>query len=289
VIDSHQHFWTTSRSDYGWLAPDDPVLYRDFGPQDLTPLIAPKGIEQTVLVQAAPTVEETLYLLDIAQGTKWVAAVVGWVGLDEPGLEQVLDELAAQPAFRGVRPMIQDIADDAWMLGERVSTGLRALQARGLSFDALVHPRHLSRLLVLLERHPDLRVVIDHAAKPEIRTRSFDEWAAGIARIAAETRASCKLSGLVTEAGPSWQSDDLRPYVAHLVECFGAERLMWGSDWPVVELAGGFDRWWETTEALLAGLSDNERASILGGTAARFYRIDSTLTTTHGELDATET
>jgi L-fuconolactonase len=274
VIDSHQHFWTTARDDYGWLRQDDTVLYRDFGPDDLAPLIERAGVTSTVLVQAAPTVEETRYLLEIAERTDWVAAVVGWVALDGPDAEQTLDDLAAHPALRGVRPMIQDIPNDDWMLDEALTPGLRALAARDLCFDALVQPRHLGRLLRLLDRHPDLRVVVDHGAKPEIHAGAFDAWANDMASIARETSACCKLSGLVTEAGPSWCSENLRPYVAHLTGCFGPERLMWGSDWPVVELAGGFHRWWATTDELLEGLRDDERAAILGGTARRFYRLE---------------
>jgi L-fuconolactonase len=151
-----------------------------------------------------------------------------------------------------------------------------AVAARGLAFDALVAPRHLTHLLTLLERRPELRVVIDHGAKPAIRDgdSGFDAWATDIARIARESSACCKLSGLVTEAGEVWRTEDLRRYIAHLIECFGAERLMWGSDWPVVALAGGFERWRAATDELLAELSEHERAAILGGTAERFYRLD---------------
>jgi L-fuconolactonase len=276
VIDSHHHLWTTARDDYGWLKSDDEVLYRDFGPEHLEPFIERAGIERTVLVQAAPTVGETRYLLEIAERTDWIAGVVGWVALDAAGVERTLDELAAHPALCGVRPMIQDLPDDDWMLGDAVGAGLEALAERDLCFDALVLPRHLSRLLVLLERHPDLRLVVDHGAKPGIRDGHFEDWAADIARIADETSACCKISGLVTEAAPGWQPRDLLPWVAHLIECFGPERLMWGSDWPVVELAGGFDLWWAATHELLAGLNDGERAAILGATASRFYRFEST-------------
>jgi L-fuconolactonase len=201
--------------------------------------------------------------------------VVGWLPLDRPGVEGVLDDLAANPAFRGVRPMIQDIPNEDWMLGKALTPGLCALAERGLSLDALLKPRHLPNLLNLLHRHPDLQVVVDHAAKPEIRQGRFDAWATDMARIAAETNACCKLSGLVTEAAPEWQCEDLRPYVAHLLECFGPERLMWGSDWPVVNLAGGFARWRDATQQLIEELGETERDAILGETARRFYRLDS--------------
>ncbi len=273
MIDAHQHFWTTKRDDYGWLTPEDATLYRDFGPDDLAPLIGGAGISRTVLVQAAPTVAETRFLLGIADRTEWVAGVVGWVALDEPGVEAHLDSLLRSPHLRGVRPMIQDIPDDDWMLREALAPGLQALRERALCFDALVHPRHLPRLLELLRRHPELRTVVDHAAKPEIRAGGFDGWAEDIAAVAGETDAFCKLSGLVTEAAPDWRPEDLRPYVAHLVECFGPERLMWGSDWPVVELAGGFERWRDASLALLSELDEEGRAAILGDTASRFYDL----------------
>lgn len=275
MIDAHHHFWTLARGDYDWLTADLPVLYRDFGPGDLTPLLDAGGIRRSVLVQAAPTVAETRHLIGIANTWDRVAAVVGWVDLADPAVETVLDELAGHAVLRGIRPMIQDIADDDWMLGPAVERGLCALVERGLRFDALVLPRHLSRLRVLLERHPDLPVVIDHGAKPEIAHRRLESWAQDIARIASETNACCKLSGLVTEAGTGWRIDDLRPVVDHLLASFGSDRLMWGSDWPVVELAGGFARWRETSLALLASLDAEAQAAILGGTAARFYGIPS--------------
>lgn len=194
--------------------------------------------------------------------------------LDTPAVARTLDRLADSSALVGVRPMIQDIPDDDWMLGEAVARGLEALTARGLAFDALVLPRHLWALHALCERHPDLRVVVDHAAKPAIRDGAFDTWARDLGEIADTTDACCKLSGLVTEAAPDWRVDDLRRYVDWLLERFGPDRLFWGSDWPVVELAGGFERWHVATHELLAALSDDERFAILGGNAARFYRLD---------------
>lgn len=274
MIDAHQHFWTIARDDYGWLTPDDAVLYRDFSPEHLEPLLGDAGVSRTVLVQAAPTVGETRYLLEIADRTAWVAGVVGWAPLEGPDVEATLDELCAHESFRGVRPMIQDIPNDDWMLGEALTPALRSITSRGLCFDALVHPRHLPRLLTLLERHPELRAVVDHAAKPEIRMGRYATWAADMTRIAQETNACCKLSGLVTEATEDWRVEDIRPYVDGLLESFGPKRLMWGSDWPVVELAGGYARWYEATVSLLAELSEEERAAILGGTAARVYRLD---------------
>jgi L-fuconolactonase len=167
--------------------------------------------------------------------------------------------------------MVQDIADDDWLVRADLAPAFRALQDYGLVLDALVFPRHLSRLLVVLDRHPDLTVVVDHGAKPAIRGGRLDPWRADMAAVAARANTVCKLSGLVTEAAPDWRVEDLRPYVDHLLAVFGPQRLLWGSDWPVVNLAGGYDRWREAALALLGGLSERDRAALLGGNAARVY------------------
>ena len=272
-VDAHQHFWRVERGDYGWLSPDDVVLYRDFEPNDLAPMLVEAGIERTVLVQAAPTVAETRYLLGLARATDFVGGVVGWVPLDAPDVAEMLDALAAEGPLLGVRPMIQDLDDDDWMLRDDLAAGYEALSRRGLRFDALVLPRHLPRLRRLLQRVPDLAVVVDHAAKPEIAAGRLDAWSTEIRALARETRACCKLSGLATEAAPDWSVDDLRPVVDVLLEAFGPARLLWGSDWPVVELAGGFGRWRDATLELLDGLDADERAGLLGRNAADFYGL----------------
>jgi L-fuconolactonase len=272
-IDGHQHFWRLARGDYDWLTPDLEPLYRDFEPPDLEPLLRAAGVERTIAVQAAATVAETRHLLGLADRAPWIAGVVGWVDLASDGAPEVLDALQLHPAFRGVRPMIQDIADPDWMLRDALAPALRELARRSLSLDALVRAEHLPRLLRLLERHPDLRVVVDHGAKPGIRDGAFEPWAGDLRRIARETRAFCKLSGLVTEASADWTVEELVPWVDHLLECFGPERLVWGSDWPVVELAGGYARWRAASDALLEGLSPAERGAVLGGNAAGFYGV----------------
>ena len=274
AIDAHQHFWRLSRGDYGWLTPDLEVLYRDFEPADLLPLMEGAGVERTVVVQAAPSVAETRFLLGLANATEWIAAVVGWIDMASGNAAESLEALAAHRALRGIRPMIQDIPDPDWMLDDRLTPAFQAVEGCGLAFDALVKPVHLPRLLELLDRHPALTVVVDHGAKPDIASGGFESWARDIGRIARETAACCKLSGLVTEAASDWDDAALRPYVDQLLDCFGPERLLWGSDWPVVELAGGYRAWREASLRLLAGLAADERAAILGGNAARIYRLD---------------
>lgn len=272
-VDAHQHFWRLDRGDYAWLTPAMTALHRDFGPADLAPLLQRHGIAHTVLVQAADTVAETEYLLSIADATSSVAGVVGWVPMDAPDAPETLARLAGSPRLRGVRPMIQDIADTDWMLGDALTPAFRAVAELGLTFDALVMPRHLPNLLTLIERHVDVPMVIDHGAKPQIRDQAFTGWAADIALLARNTGAWCKLSGLVTEAAPGWSVATLKPYVDHLLDCFGPERLIWGSDWPVVNLAGGYDAWRGATETLLADLSAEQRMAVEGGNAIRFYGL----------------
>ncbi len=271
MIDAHQHFWAVARGDYGWLTPNSGVLYRDYRPDDLAPHLARHGIAATILVQAAETVAETRFLLDIAQRTPFVAGVVGWVDFTAPDAPARIAELAQDRLLVGLRPMVQDIADDDWLLRADLRPAMDTMVACGLCFDALVLPRHLPQFPVFIDRYPDLAIVLDHAAKPFIRKGLLDPWRADIAAIAARPRITCKLSGLVTEAAQDWTVDALRPFVAHLLTCFGPGRLMWGSDWPVVQTAGGYQAWRTAAEQLLAGLDESSRAAVFGGNAAAFY------------------
>lgn len=270
-IDSHQHFWRVDRGDYGWLTPAVGSIFRDFEPPDLRPILRRRGIDRTILVQAAQTEAETEYLLGLAAETDFVAGVVGWTELAAPDATARIERLAANSLMVGLRPMVQDIADDDWLVRRDLDRAFKALQDQALVFDALVFPRHLSRLLVVLDRHPDLAVVVDHGAKPRIRDRQLDPWRADMAAVAARGNTVCKLSGLATEAAANWTVEDLRPYVDHLLRCFGPGRLLWGSDWPVVERACGYDTWRDAAEELLHSLSQPERDAIFGGNAGRLY------------------
>lgn len=272
-IDAHQHFWRLDRGDYGWLTAALEPIYRDFLPPDLAPLLEAHGIGGSILVQAAPTVAETEFMLSLAAQTRFVKGVVGWVNFESPKAPAQIARLAENPALVGLRPMIQDIADPDWMVRPALTPAFDALKAADLTFDALTLPPHLANLRRLLDRHGDMRVVIDHGSKPLIRDGVLEDWASNMAALAQETTAYCKLSGLVTEAAPSWTTEDLKPYVDHLLNCFGPDRLIWGSDWPVCTLASTYDRWVTVTDTLLAGLSGPERAAILGGNAARAYHL----------------
>lgn len=270
-IDAHHHLWSLARGDYGWLTPDLAPIYRDFWLSDLTPHLAAAGIEGTILVQAAPTEGETLFLLAIARRAEVVRGVVGWTDFDSADVVACIDGLSDLELLVGLRPMVQDIADDDWLLGAALPGALTAMGRNGLVFDALVRPRHLPRLLRVVERHPDLQFVLDHCGKPQLATGEIAAWERDVAALANCPNVVCKLSGLVTEAAPDWQIADLRQAIDHVRECFGPRRLLWGSDWPVVNLAGGYAKWLAAAETLLADLSMDDMADVFGGNAARVY------------------
>jgi L-fuconolactonase len=276
-VDAHHHVWRVSRGDYAWLTPDLPI-YHDYTLDDLRPLLG--DITATVLVQAAPTEAETAFILNVARNSSGlVRGVVGWTDFYRNDAPARIAAMAAAPLMKGLRPMLQDIAETDWILREQVQPAIQAMIDAGLRFDALVQPRHLPVVAKLCAHHPSLRLVIDHAAKPHIANREWQPWAGDISRVAHDTQALCKLSGLVTEADPEWRMDDLRRYVDHLLVCFGPDRLMWGSDWPVVNLGGGHRRWREASLALIGKLTAVEQNAILGGTALKFYNLSASIPT----------
>lgn len=275
-IDAHQHFWALERGDYGWLTPELAPLYRDFLPNELAPILRANGVEGTVLVQAAPTVAETEYLLELADNNSFVLGVVGWVDFDATHAATQIAQLATHPKLVGLRPMIQDIPDLDWMLSTDYVRIFNVMINADLVFDALVLPKHLPNLRTLLANHPKLRVVIDHAAKPDIAMGDFGDWSANMALLAKETTAYVKLSGLVTQAQKDWSVAQLQPYVDHLLEQFGPTRIIWGSDWPVCTLTSTYDAWCAATDQLLNGINGTERNAIFGGNAARIYKIEGT-------------
>jgi L-fucono-1,5-lactonase len=270
-IDAHHHLWTLARGDYGWLTPELAPIHRDFCLSDLAPHLAAADIQGTVLVQAAPTEAETMFLLDIAAKAQVVRGVVGWTDFDAADGEARIDALAAHKLLVGLRPMVQDIPDDDWLLRPALAPLLAAMARNRLVFDALVLPRHLPQLLRLVDGHPDVQFVLDHCAKPRLATGEMADWHRDVVLLAERPNIVCKLSGLATEAAVGWQITDLRKAVDHVVACFGPHRLLWGSDWPVVNLAGGYEKWFAAAEALLAGLSADEKAAIFGDNAARIY------------------
>lgn len=276
-VDAHQHYWNPARGDYAWMPPDHPILSRVYGPGDLQSPLEAAGMGHTVLVQAAETIEETEYLLGIADATPSVAGVVGWVDFENTDHRAQLERLARHPKFKGVRPMIQDIADIDWMLREDVQWAYDAVTDLDLAFDALGFPHHLDNFLTVFCRYPKMRVVVDHCMKPQIGAHTearFTYWAEQMTRIAAETSAFCKFSGIITEAGEDWSLEALRPYSEHVLQAFGPNRVMWGSDWPVCRLRGEYGVWHAAAQALTTHLSVVDQAKVFGETAALFYRLD---------------
>jgi L-fuconolactonase len=288
IVDAHHHLWKIARGDYFWMDPRaNPAvapIARDFLVEDYRALAAANGVSGSVLVQAAQTIAETEWLLEQAQASGGlILGVVGWIDMAAADAPQVLDRLAGNPLLRGIRPMLQDLPDVQWVLQPALDPAFRALIAQDLAFDVLIKPPHLASALTLLHRYPELRAVVDHGAKPAIAQGAWQPWADQMRRIARETAACCKLSGLLTEASPQWSVDDLRRYSDHLIDCFGPGRLMWGSDWPVALLASDYADWLHAARQLLAGLSPGERAGIMGENARAFYRLAASRVQAHRE------
>lgn len=271
-IDAHQHFWMPERLNYRWLTPALPTLFRDYLPEDLAPLLQGHGIDGTVLIQAAPNEEETEFLLALAERNSFVRAVVGWIDLSHTDPTLALEGFAARPVFRGIRPMLQDEQDIGWLLEARLDPLFNRLVEQRFTFDALVRPHQLPKISQLLHRHPELHLVIDHGAKPAIAARAWEPWASDIAAVARCPNAFVKLSGLLTEAAADDPSA-AQPYADHLLNCFGPERVMWGSDWPVLLMVSDYDSWFDAAWSWCSGHQDK----IFASNAKAFYRIGATL------------
>jgi L-fuconolactonase len=271
MIDAHFHIWKLDRGDYGWLTPALEPIYRDITIEDWERQAEPCGISRGVIVQAAPTEAETEHILDQAAGyPDVVLGVVGWIDMSASDAPRRIERIGQNPLLKGLRPMLQDIPDPNWILEPELVPALDTMCELGLTFDALIKPVHLSRILVLAKRLPRLRIVVDHGAKPDIASGAFQPWADGLHRIAKDTDAYCKLSGLLTEAGERRDSASLRPYVDHILRSFGPERLLWGSDWPVLELAGSYEAW-RTMAAEFVVESDHE--AVFEKNAIMAYRL----------------
>jgi L-fuconolactonase len=271
VIDAHFHIWQLARGDYGWLTPDLAPIYCDVTVEDWWTVANPCKVSRGILVQAAPTEAETAFLLEQAgRHRERIAGVVGWVDMEAADAPARIAALASNTFLLGVRPMLHDIPDPAWILRGHLSPALAAVAEAGLTFDALVRPVHLPHILKLAQRHPALRIVIDHGAKPDIASDAFDHWAAAMELIARQTMAFCKLSGLLTEAGSRSDIGSVRRYVDHLRTCFGPKRLLWGSDWPVLKLAAGYRQWHDMAKAIMP---EAYHPDVFGQTALAAYNI----------------
>ncbi|MFE8977740.1 amidohydrolase family protein [Streptomyces cyaneofuscatus] len=282
LVDAHHHVWDLACRPQPWLdEPGHDPIRRSFGTGELrtaaTRPIAGRHLETTVAVQCVASLPETRELLALALDDLLIGAVVGWVDLSSPGVGDTLDELKAAPGgsfLRAVRHLVQGEPDPGWLQRLAVEKGLRAVRDHGLGYDILVRSHQLAQAVRLAERVPGLPLVLDHAGKPPVAAGSLADWEGGIRQLAAHPQVRCKISGLVTEADHArWTTADLRPVWDVLLDAFGPQRLMFGSDWPVCVLAGGWNRWAATVEELLAGCSPGETKAILALTATDFYRL----------------
>lgn len=275
-IDAHQHFWNFNRMDYTWPTQNEPDIFRNILPEDLKPLLEKTGINRTVVVQAKDAIEETDYLLELADEHDWIAGVVGWMPLENAALtEKLLEKYIKYPKFKGVRHLIHEEEDDNWIVRENVIEGLHVLADFNIPYDYVsIFPRHIQDVQTLVEKVPNLQIVIDHLAKPPISLNVFEEWANAIENVAKHPQIFAKVSGLNTTINKSdWSAKDITQYVQFAVEVFGADRLMYGSDWPVADLNGNYERVWAETNQSIATLSEKEKEAILGKTAIRFYDL----------------
>ena len=274
IIDAHHHLWDPAAREYGWLAGDAmaPIRHR-YGPAELRARTEPLGVSGTVLVQTVPDVAETVEFLAVAtEHADLVRGVVGWVNLTA---KSIVDDLAALSGkLVGIRHQAQDEPDPEWLTRPEVTRGLRAVAAAGLTYDLLVLPHQLRAAITAVRAVPDGRFVLDHAAKPAIAAGAWEPWAGLLGELAALPNVACKLSGLVTEADwRSWQPSDVRPYAERVLSAFGADRVMFGSDWPVCELAADYAGVLDLAEKLCAGLSPDEHAAVFAHSATTWYDL----------------
>ncbi|OLP62005.1 amidohydrolase [Xaviernesmea oryzae] len=269
LIDAHQHFWRLAARAGEWPPPSLAAIYRDFAPEDLIPQLKAAGVDGTVVVQSLPKGEDTRFLLDLAERHDFILGVVGWVDLKGAQAATEIADLAREPKLKGLRPMLQDLPEDGWIDDPALDPAVAAMIEAGLSFDALVLPRHLPALTAFAQRHPRLPIVIDHGAKPVISEGLYSEWRKAMEKLAALPQVFCKLSGLLVEAGDQ-RPQAIRPYAETLFDLFGPERLIWGSDWPVVDLAADYAAWLAQCRAIVPAVAHDR---VFGGNARRFYRL----------------
>jgi len=273
-IDAHQHFWNIGRYDYPWMGPELSVLRRDYGPEHLRALLTRHRMDGTVLVQTISSVPETRWFLELARQHAFITGVVGWVDLTNLSVGATLDELRQNSKLVGIRHQVHDEPAVDWLLRRDVQQGLQELARRNLAYDLLIRPPHLAAALAVARTFPDLRLVVNHLAKPRIAQAGWDDWADGMAALGRCGNVWCKLSGMITEADwGAWRPAELKPYLDHVLEAFGTARVMFGSDWPVCLLAGSYDRVLEALETNVAHLNAREREQVFGANAAQFYRL----------------
>lgn len=274
-IDSHQHFWKYEESMSDWITADMAVLRRDFMPEDLEPLLKESDIDGCVVVQVNQSQEENLFQLTSALSNDFIKGVVGWVNLQATDIAEQLEELSKHVKLKGFRHILQGEQDRALMLKPKFLNGIKALAKHGFTYDILIYPDQLMYVPELVSQFPDQRFVIDHIAKPEIKTRNIDDWAAGIKALQKYDNLFCKVSGMVTEADWSgWKPEDFDPYLDIVFETFGARRVMFGSDWPVCLPAGEYKDVVSLAGNYIEKLTTKEQSLFWGGNAMEFYNLN---------------
>ena len=274
VIDAHHHLWDYSPQEYGWISEKMSVLRRDFTPADLRREIAAAGVDGVVSVQARQTVEETDWLLELAAANDFIRGVVGWVPLVSPDVARDLERFASHPKLKAVRHVLQDEPDDDYALRDDFNRGVGELRQFNLRYDILIFERHLPQAILCVDRHPNQVFVLDHVAKPRIKDGVIDPWRQNMRELARRENVYCKISGMTTEADwQQWTPGQLRPYFDVVLDAFGPNRLMFGSDWPVCLVASDYRRWFRTARDFAAGLTETERACLFGGTATEAYGL----------------
>ena len=276
IIDAHQHFWDPSRGDYSWMPQDNKILNRKYDLEDLAKDSRSIDLYKTVLVQAAATNAETEYMLNIAENSDLVSGVVGWVNFEDPNQLKQLKTFAKNPKFVGVRPMIQDITDENWVLNKDFDIFFKTIIDLDLSFDALGFPIHLDNFYIIASKYPSLRFVIDHLTKPKICNndqKEFDHWKNGMSKFYNLDNVYCKFSGMVTEACKNWTEDDLKLYTNEIFQIFTDKKILWGSDWPVCNLRTDYIGWFNTAQNLTNNLSLDQKQNIFYENAIKFYKL----------------
>lgn len=274
VIDAHHHFWQYNTEEYGWIGPNMAQLRRNFLPADLKREIDAAGVSGVVSVQARQTLGETDWLLSMAEAHPWILGVVGWAPLVSPDVKADLERYAHHRKLKGVRHILHDEKDDHYLLRKDFLAGIAHLEKLRLTYDILIFERHLPQTIEFVDKFPHQVFVVDHIAKPRIKDGVLDPWRKNIKELARRNNVFCKISGMVTEANwDTWKYETLRPYLETVLEAFGPKRLMFGSDWPVLLVAGNYHGWLQTVKHVIEPLSAPERLRILSGTATEAYRL----------------
>ena len=274
-VDAHQHFWIYNQEEYKWIDESMVKLRRNFLPSHLNRVLKRNGFDFCVTVQARQTLQETKWLLELAQNNSFIKGIVGWVDLKSGSVEQDLEKFAAYKKFKGVRHLLQDEDDDRYMLQPDFKKGLSQLKKFDLTYDILIYPRHIKYACTLVYEFPQQKFIIDHLAKPLIKESKIEPWKKDMQKLAREDNVLCKLSGMVTEANwDSWKKEDFIPYMETLLEVFGPNRLLFGSDWPVCTVAAKYEQVLEIVTNFISSLSPAEQAHIMGQNAIDFYNLE---------------